>query len=116
MTLGGPAKLQVVAESSNIEDVQLRINKSDLAANAAQHIRSRIRRPHHNGHAIGWQPCKIALRQRQINYGMAGLKAILQVAHHANHFIGLLVVPHAPPDRIPISEESARGTLIQHNG
>jgi hypothetical protein len=39
-TLGGAANLQVVAEGSNIEEVQVRIDGSDLAPNAAQPIGS----------------------------------------------------------------------------
>ena len=34
---------------------------------------------------------------------------------HADHFIGLLVVPDVLPNGIAIAEKSARGTLIQHN-
>ena len=40
--------------------------------------------------------------------------SVLQVANHADHFIGLLVFRNALADRIPISEKPARGGLIQH--
>src|SRR5262249_36379468 len=115
----GPDELQVLTERSHIEDGQVRIDGGDLAPNAAQRIRSRAHsciRPHHNGHAIGRWPRKIAPRQRHINYGSADPDVIPQVADHADYFIGLLVVPKELPYRISISEKSSRGALVQYGG
>jgi hypothetical protein len=50
---------------------------------------------------------EITPRQRYVNNLLADARSIFQIAVYANHFIGLPVIPNAPPDGIAISENPA---------
>ena len=96
----------------DIEEIQIGIDRSERAPNSAERIRARIR-THNHADAPGWWLREITPRQRYVKDASADPDSVFQIGDHADHFIGVFVIPNALPDCVAISEKPACGAFIQ---
>jgi hypothetical protein len=61
--------------------------------------------PHYDCYATGWRLRKLSLGERKINHTMATSQAAIQVAHHADHVVGILVVFQSLAENVPIPKK-----------